>query len=1163
MATGQRGHMHARAGKLGNLRRLLVAATVIAAVLGTASFTGAAPGTDASVGSYSQCANGAPPSTSTGCPEDWIHGILQASNSHYAEDDVTPQRAVLDVPEGGPTTGRTVEISYLTRKGGVHAYDSLATWNHTQTTADRCADLLPSNCVPGSGSTFPIPNDPTVVADANGSGSATSGHQLSGQVITMYGGTITGVSVPTHDDPAGDSDSYAHVTVTYTVPSLAADAKVMLLFGGHIAPGFGPRGWGAGVGAGSISGGPYHVRITAADGASVGQRDNQIMSSAILAPPNVQVVKTPDNGTINAGQPATFSVTVTNIGTTPSNVTLTDNLPVGSGGLNWSEASDPSNSCTVSALPAQPQVLGCNFGSLAAGASRTVSVTTPTDFTDCGTLNNTVTIAASGDTTPANNTDTGSITVQCPPPATITVLKTADPTSLPEPGGPVDFTVQITNDSAVRTVTISSLTDTDFGNLNGQGTCDVTPPVVITPLGSYSCTFEGSVTGNAGFVHNNVATASGTDESGNPVSDSDDATVTITDVAPTLVVTKGATPSSLPEPGGEFTFNVTVENTSGESVTIASLNDDVYGTLTGDADCQVGTVLAAGASCSFSFVGTFTGNAGDSETDTVTVCVEDNDESGICDDDPATVTITDVAPTLVVTKGATPSSLPEPGGEFTFNVTVENTSGESVTIASLNDDVYGTLTGDADCQVGTVLAAGASCSFSFVGTFTGNAGDSETDTVTVCVEDNDESGICDDDPATVTITDVAPTLVVTKGATPSSLPEPGGEFTFNVTVENTSGESVTIASLNDDVYGTLTGDADCQVGTVLAAGASCSFSFVGTFTGNAGDSETDTVTVCVEDNDESGICDDDPATVTITDVAPTLVVTKGATPSSLPEPGGEFTFNVTVQNTSGEAVTITSLNDDVYGTLTGDADCQVGTVLAAGASCSFSFVGTFTGNAGDSETDTVTVCVEDNDEGGICDDDPATVTITPNPGTLIVRKVVINDNGGAKTADAFSFQVNGGAAQPFPNDGGDPLQSQAELTVPGDQSYTVTEPAVTGYDTTYDNCSQVQIAFGGSATCTITNNDIPRGVLNVIKTANPTSVKEPGGPVNFTVTIENTGPVNVTINSVVDDKFGNLANVAGGSPSGCFAVPFVLTPGQSSTCTFPKNVSRGRPGRRT
>jgi uncharacterized repeat protein (TIGR01451 family) len=41
----------------------------------------------------------------------------------------------------------------------------------------------------------------------------------------------------------------------------------------------------------------------------------------------------------------------------------------------------------------------------------------------------------------------------------------------------------------------------------------------------------------------------------------------------------------------------------------------------------------------------------------------------------------------------------------------------------------------------------------------------------------------------------------------------------------------------------------------------------------------------------------------------------------------------------------------------------------------------------------------------------------------------------------------------------------------------------------------------------------------------------------------------------VDDKFGNLANVAGGSPAGCFAVPFVLAPGASSTCTFPKTLT--------
>ena len=329
-------------GNVGNLRRLLAACAVATATLTIVAVSGAAPGTDASVSTFDQCANGGPPSTATDCPENWINGILNAQNSHYAEDEVTPQRVVLDLPDGGPTTGRTIEISYLTRKGGVHAYDSLATWNHTQTTADRCADISAADCVPGAASTFPIPADPTVVADANGPGSATAGHQLAGQVFTMYGGTITGVSSYTHDDAGGTSDSYAHVTLTYSVPSTADGAKVMLLFGGHLAPGVGPRGWGANVGAGSISGGPYHIRITAADGASVGNRDNQIMSGAILSPANIVIKK------VTVGGDGTFDYTATGGISSAFSIATTG----GMGQTTFSQIAAGSYTVTESAPPA-------------------------------------------------------------------------------------------------------------------------------------------------------------------------------------------------------------------------------------------------------------------------------------------------------------------------------------------------------------------------------------------------------------------------------------------------------------------------------------------------------------------------------------------------------------------------------------------------------------------------------------------------------------------------------------------------------------------------------------------------------------------------------------------------------------------------------------------
>lgn len=102
-----------------------------------------APSAKATFVDYAQCANGAPPSTSLACPDGWLQGILQASNSHYSEDEVTPQRAEVVVPAGSNATGRTMTFSYQARKATTHAYDSLATWNYTQTRADRCQGLAP------------------------------------------------------------------------------------------------------------------------------------------------------------------------------------------------------------------------------------------------------------------------------------------------------------------------------------------------------------------------------------------------------------------------------------------------------------------------------------------------------------------------------------------------------------------------------------------------------------------------------------------------------------------------------------------------------------------------------------------------------------------------------------------------------------------------------------------------------------------------------------------------------------------------------------------------------------------------------------------------------------------------------------------------------------
>jgi uncharacterized repeat protein (TIGR01451 family) len=260
----------------------------------------------------------------------------------------------------------------------------------------------------------------------------------------------------------------------------------------------------------------------------------------------------------------------------------------------------------------------------------------------------------------------------------------------------------------------------------------------------------------------------GENPTGVPVTDDDDATVTITPgPAPTIEVVKTADPLSRPEPGGTFTFTVAVTNTSDEVLTITSLTDDVYGNLATQGTCTtaIGTQLDPGETYTCSFEGTFTGDAGDSQTDTVTVVGENPTGVPVNDTDDAVVTITGV-PTIAVTKTADPTSRPEPGGSFTFTVVVTNTSNEVLTITSLTDDIYGDLATRGTCTnaIGTVLNPGAAYSCRFDGEFTGNGGASQTDTVTVRATNPAGIEVTASAKATVTLTPVSQPATISASA---------------------------------------------------------------------------------------------------------------------------------------------------------------------------------------------------------------------------------------------------------------------------------------------------------------------------------------------------------------------------------------------------------------
>src|SRR5207253_1522050 len=123
--------------------------------------------------------------------------------------------------------------------------------------------------------------------------------------------------------------------------------------------------------------------------------------------------------------------------------------------------------------------------------------------------------------------------------------------------------------------------------------------------------------------------------------------------------------------------------------------------------------------------------------------------------------------------------------------------------------------------------------------------------------------------------------------------------------------------------------------------------------------------------------------VRLVDVPPTVAVIKDADPASRPEPGGQFTFNITVTNTSFEPVTVVSLTDDVYGNLNGRGTCAIGAVIPAGGSYRCSFTVDFRGAGGASQVDRVFVTVVDNDGSRASANDDARISITPLPPVVL------------------------------------------------------------------------------------------------------------------------------------------------------------------------------------
>ncbi len=272
----------------------------------------------ASIGTYDQCSQDdgdGYASGDTGCR--WINGNLNSNNSTYFEGDSTVQR--MWIKDYAPGTTHTVTFRYGTTKAGTHAYDYLTNWNASEpwiSDADRCDGIV--GCETVAETTLAMQDDPNA-SDVVEPAAAT-------RLFTARGGTLNSVTAPTIVSGSYLGDSETEITVSFTLAnagdmcitkSQETKCGIVIWFGAHVAKTSEWQPVNGTTGAGFISGSPYHVQLAAEDGASVGNRDNQMQSNTL--PSQIIIRKVTDP----VSDPQAFTFTKTGNGngyTSPYNL---------------------------------------------------------------------------------------------------------------------------------------------------------------------------------------------------------------------------------------------------------------------------------------------------------------------------------------------------------------------------------------------------------------------------------------------------------------------------------------------------------------------------------------------------------------------------------------------------------------------------------------------------------------------------------------------------------------------------------------------------------------------------------------------------------------------------------------------------------------------------
>ena len=529
--------------------------------------------------------------------------------------------------------------------------------------------------------------------------------------------------------------------------------------------------------------------------------------------PDITIDKTPDDGVVNAGDEASFTIVVGNDGPgTAYDVTVTDDLP---GDIDW--ALDPAvTGCSIT-----DGTLDCDLGDLADGDSVTITVTGTTDAADCATLDNTAFADASNDD---EVSDDGDITVQCPD---IDITKVADDESV-SAGSDVGFTITVTNDGPGTAYDVTVEDELPEGldwvvdpEVDG---CAITEGVLECDLGDLEDGDEVEIHISASTdeddcgTYDNLATADASND--DAVDDQDSVAV----LCPGLNIGKSAD-DVLVDAGDEVGYSIVVSNVddgvppaegTATDVTVTdelpegldwSLDPAVDGCAIteGVLECDLGD-MEPGDSVTIHVVATT--DIADCGT-LPNVAVADS-TNGPADDDDASI---DVLCPLDIEVDKSGPSVAHVGDEITYTFEVTNTGEADLVDVELSDPLCDddslAVTDDGDGD--SVLAVDEVWTYTCTHVVTAAEPDPLPNTATVVGEDDRGRTTDDTDDHVVDI--IHPSIQIVK-TVDNSGPNPGDTITFSYEVTNTGDTTLFDIEVTDDQLGLIGTIAELAAGEV-------------------------------------------------------------------------------------------------------------------------------------------------------------------------------------------------------------------------------------------------------------------------------------------------------------------------------------------------------------